>query len=183
MPGELRAHHTDSPAVQGAPAPSAQRRISPAGVIRRLAGHVSLVSGVLCMVSAAVAADAVATATQTLKVNDTASLHLVRSNANTRTQAGHASGTLPGNATVTITQSGSKITGDEVIQVRGGTLTLRGSGTLHIGEGVYASFSGSSVVTGGTGRYKGASGSGNFYGAENRFTHSATIQSVGTVRY
>ncbi len=151
---------------------------------RWLAGSAVLALGVVSIVSAAVAVGQVsAVVAGTLKVKDSASLHLVRSNANTRVQTGHATGSLPGAATLTTVQSGSKITGDEVIHVQGGTLSLHGTGTLHIGQGVYASFSGSSVVRGGTGRYKHATGTGNFYGVENRFTHSATVQSVGTVRY
>jgi hypothetical protein len=155
---------------------------------RRALGTFVCVTGTLCAALAiggvaAAAGSVTARVSRSLTIRDTAVLHLVSSNANVRDDAGRASGTLPGQARLTITQSGSKISGTEIFYVNGGSIRLRGNGTLHIGRGVYASFSGTATVIGGTGRYKRASGSGKFYGAENRFTHSATVQSIGSVNY
>lgn len=120
---------------------------------------------------------------RTLTIDDTAAVHLVSRNAYVRVQSGRATGSLPGSTKVTVDQSGSGLHGTETFYVHGGTIALRGSGSYRIGEGVYASFSGTAVVTGGTGTYAHASGSGALYGSENRFTHSATVHVDGTLKY
>ena len=153
---------------------------------RRVGARAVVFVAAIAMVSVGAVIDADAGAAaggRTLTVDDTAAVHLVSRNAYVRVQAGRATGTLPGSATITVDQSGSGLRGTETFHVHGGTIALRGSGSYRIGEGVYASFSGTAVVLGGTGTYAHATGSGTLYGSENRFTHSATVQVLGTIKY
>jgi hypothetical protein len=70
------------------------------------------------------------------------------------------------------------------LYVKGGdTLSGHGHGTINLGIDPYTSFAGTGSVTHGTGRYRHATGSGHFYGAENRLSHRGTIQVEAALRY
>ena len=118
-----------------------------------------------------------------IEVKDTAKLHEVHSNGNVRTETGPVSGTLPGMAYVTVNVSGATASITFKFELSGGTLRGRGTGTIHIGRGPYASLAGNGAITGGTGRYSRASGSGRLYGAENRFSHSGSFEVIGRLKY
>jgi predicted outer membrane repeat protein len=77
---------------------------------------------------------------------------------------------------------GPTFSGNFTIYTRGGAIKGHGTATPH-GSGVYESFAGSLVVTGGTGRYAHAHGRGNMYGTFNRNTYGLVIQTAGTLLY
>jgi len=138
-------------------------------------------SGVVSVVPAG--ASPAARVARTIEVKDTAKLHEVHSNGNSRTETGPVTGTIPGMAYVTVNVSGAKASIMFRFELSGGTLRGRGTGTIHIGGGPYASLAGNGAITGGTGRYARASGSGRLYGAENRFSHSGTFEVIGRLKY
>jgi hypothetical protein len=149
------------------------------------------IAGFACPLAASLLLPAAIAAAQTrdrlarrsISVRDSAHLHLVRSSGNTRLSEGPASGTLPGTLRLQATVKGLAFTFGYSIAVRGGTITGHGSAKLHIGGGPYASFAGTGVADGGSGRYLHAEGSGRFYGSENRLSHSGSVQVVATMSY
>ncbi len=118
---------------------------------------------------------------RTLKVTDTAHLHYVKSPGSRLLEEGTANGQLPGTVKVWL-NVGPTVTATFTIHARSGSITGHGSGTLH-SSGEFASFGGSMTVTQGTGRYTHAHGHGGFYGAINRKTYAATVQTTGTLSY
>ncbi|MGH2853331.1 MAG: hypothetical protein ACRDLF_03955 [Solirubrobacteraceae bacterium] len=78
---------------------------------------------------------------------------------------------------------GPTTTGNFTIYVRGGgTIKGHGTATMH-GSGTYESFSGTLVVTGGTGRYAHAHGKAGLYGTFNRKTYALLVQTTGRLAY
>jgi hypothetical protein len=112
---------------------------------------------------------------------DTAHLHYVRSSGSLLFEEGSVSGTLPGSMHVDC-NIGSSVTASFTIYARGGTIKGRGSAVPH-GSGIYESFAGSLVATGGTGRYAHAHGRAGFYGLFNRKTYALTVQTTGKLSY
>lgn len=118
---------------------------------------------------------------RSLNAADTARLRLISSSGSSVLEEGYASGKLPGRVRVHMEVNAS-VTASFTIYASGGTLVGHGSGVLH-SSGVYASFGGTMTITHGTGRYAHARGHGGFYGAINRNTFAATVQTTGTLAY
>lgn len=120
-------------------------------------------------------------AARQLSASDTAHLHFVHSSGAWLYEEGIASGTMPGRMHANV-NVGATINGNFTIYIRGGTIRGHGSAIPH-GSGVYESFSGSLVATGGSGRYSHARGRAQLYGTFNRNNYSLLIQTAGTLRY
>jgi hypothetical protein len=118
---------------------------------------------------------------RSVKATDTGHLHYISASGSLLLEEGRASGTLPGSMRVHL-NVGVTLSGNFTIYTRGGTIKGHGSATPH-GSGVYESFAGSLIATGGTGRYAHAHGHAGLYGTFNRNTYALTIQTTGTLSY
>lgn len=116
-------------------------------------------------------------------ITDRASLHLLSADGDTLTETGAASGNLPGTLHVTLTLRTSSASSSFTIHAPGGTISGRGTGKLKLGKGGYDSFGGEVSVTGGTGRYRGASGTAGLYGSIYRVTDALKLQVKGTLHF
>jgi hypothetical protein len=112
---------------------------------------------------------------------DTASLHYVSASGSLLFEEGKASGTLPGSMRVHF-NVGATLSGSFTIYTRGGSIKGHGEATPH-GSGVYESFAGSLLATGGSGRFSHAHGRARLYGTFNRDTYALTLQTTGTLSY
>lgn len=123
-----------------------------------------------------------ARAARSLNDTATAHLHLVKPEGSQLIEEGPVSGALAGTMRAAL-DIGATFTGRFTIHPRrGGSITGHGRATPH-GSGRYQSFSGSFVVTGGTGRYTHISGHAGLYGVIDRRTDSVTIQTTGKLSY
>lgn len=123
-----------------------------------------------------------ARAARTLDVTDEAHLHLTGTSGEELQEEGPATGALPGKAHARFVV-GSSVTGSFTLYPRGGgSITGHGSARLH-STGTYASFSGTLIVSHGTGRYAHAHGSGGFSGTVNRHTDALTVKTTGQLSY
>jgi hypothetical protein len=120
-------------------------------------------------------------AARALKARDTARLHYTAAVGSLLYEQGEASGTLPGTMHVKFDVA-STFTGSFTIYTRAGTIGGHGTATPH-GSGVYESFAGSIVVTGGSGRYAHAHGHAGLYGTFDRETYGLLVQTTGTLIY
>jgi hypothetical protein len=120
-------------------------------------------------------------AAHALKATDTAKLHYVSAAGSELLEQGKATGTLPGSMRALV-EIGATISGDFTIYTKGGTIKGHGVASPH-GGGIYESFAGSVVVTGGTGRFVHAHGKTGLYGTFDRNTYALTIQTTGTLSY
>jgi hypothetical protein len=123
----------------------------------------------------------VAHAARVLRATDTAKLRYVSAAGSELLEQGKATGTLPGSMHALV-EIGATISGNFTIYTKGGTIKGHGVATPH-GAGVYESFAGSVVVTGGTGRFVHAHGHTGLYGTFDRNTYALTIQTTGTLSY
>ena len=130
--------------------------------------------GMLALAGAVIAARA-------LKASDTAHLHYISASGSLLYEQGGASGTLPGSMHVHF-DVGATFTGSFTIYTRGGTITGHGTATPH-GSGVYESFAGTLVVSGGSGRYAHAHGRAGLYGTFDRDSYGLVVQTTGTLLY
>lgn len=112
---------------------------------------------------------------------DKAQLRYISASGSTLYETGRAIGTLPGTMLVHM-RIEATFTGSFTISAQGGTIVGHGSATPH-GAGVYESFAGTLVVTGGTGTYEHASGRAALYGTFDRKTYALTIKTSGTLHY
>jgi hypothetical protein len=136
-------------------------------------------AAVLSAASAATLGSAHTASTQ--NITDTAHMHYIREVGSNLLDEGQATGGLPGKVSA-LFNVGATVSATFTIHANGGSISGRGSGTLH-GAGAYASFGGTMSVTHGTGRYAHAHGHGGFYGVLDRHNYSATIQTTGTLSY
>lgn len=120
-------------------------------------------------------------AARALKATDTAHLHYVSASGSLLLEEGAASGTLPGSMRVHL-DVGATLSGSFTIYTRGGTIKGHGEATPH-GSGIYESFAGSLIATGGSGRYAHAHGRASLYGTFNRSTYALTVQTTGKLSY
>jgi hypothetical protein len=120
---------------------------------------------------------------RTLSATDTAKLHYLPPAHGSRLyEEGTATGTLPGRMQAHV-EVGPTTSGSFTIYVRGGgTIKGHGTATMH-GSGIYESFSGALVVTGGTGRYAHAHGRAGLYGTFDRKTYALLVQTTGRLAY
>jgi hypothetical protein len=121
------------------------------------------------------------TAARALRATDRAALHYVSASGSLLFEEGHASGTLAGRMKVHLLV-GAVLRGNFTIYLRRGSIQGRGEGVPH-GSGVYESFAGWLVVTGGTGRYRHARGRARLYGTFNRNTYALLVQTTGTLGF
>ncbi|MFI5005377.1 MAG: DUF2600 family protein [Solirubrobacterales bacterium] len=117
----------------------------------------------------------------TLRATDTAHLHYISAAGSLLYEEGRASGTLPGSMRVHF-NVGSTLSGSFTIYTRGGTIRGHGEATPH-GAGIYESFAGQLIVTGGTGRYAHARGRTGLYGTFDRQNYALLVQTTGTLTY
>lgn len=120
-------------------------------------------------------------AARALRATDTAKLRYVSAAGSELLEQGKATGTLPGSMRALV-EIGATISGNFTIYTKGGSIKGHGVATPH-GAGVYESFAGSVVVTGGTGRFVHAHGHTGLYGTFDRNTYALTIQTTGTLSY
>lgn len=118
---------------------------------------------------------------RTARLTITAHLRYVSSKGSYLVEEGPASGQLAGTVKARLRVT-ADISGSFTLYLRGGSISGRGSGTLHE-SGTYASFGGSLRILGGTGRYAHAHGGGRLYGVYNRQNLGVTIQTTGTLSY
>jgi hypothetical protein len=116
-----------------------------------------------------------------LQATDTAHLRYISASGSLLIEQGRATGTLPGSMHVRLSVGGT-LSGGFTIYTRGGSIVGHGSATPH-GAGVYESFSGSLVVTGGSGRYAHAHGRAGLYGTFDRSNYALVVQTTGTLAY
>lgn len=171
----------------------AKRRRTRAAVVKRRRTRVAVAVALLgalaiaasTTIAAAGAREAIhparARAARTLRASDTAHLHYVSASGSLLYEQGGASGTLPGSMRVHL-NVGATFTGSFTIYTRGGTIDGHGRATPH-GSGVYESFAGSLVVSGGSGRYAHAHGRAGLYGTFNRNSYALLVQTTGTLLY
>jgi hypothetical protein len=126
------------------------------------------------------AAASLAAAAQ-LHASDRAKLHYVGAVGEEVYETGSASGSLPGSMHVHMIFE-STFSGNFTIYTRGGSIDGRGSARPH-GGGIYESFAGTLVVTGGTGRYRHARGAAALYGTFDRDNYALTVKTAGTLRF
>jgi hypothetical protein len=122
-----------------------------------------------------------ARAARRLNGNAEAHLRYVRSSGSSLVEEGPVSGGISGQLHAVL-HVGATFSGSFTFQTRAGEINGHGSARPH-GSGRYESFSGSEVVTGGTGRYTHAHGRGSMYGTFDRRTYDVTIQTRGTLYY
>lgn len=122
-----------------------------------------------------------ARAARTLDGTDSAHLHLVHQDERLLDEEGAATGALPGHMRADLTVS-STFSGRCTIYTTGGSITGSGRATPH-GSGRYQSFSGSLLITGGTGRYAHVHGRTGLSGTFDRRTFSVVLQTTGNLSY
>jgi hypothetical protein len=120
-------------------------------------------------------------AARALRATDTAHLHYVSASGSLLYEQGTVTGTLPGSMRVHF-DVGATIGGTFTIYTRGGSIKGHGEATPH-GSGVYESFAGTIVVTGGTGRYAHARGHTGLYGTFDRDNYALLVQTTGTLSF
>jgi hypothetical protein len=120
-------------------------------------------------------------AAHALKASDTAHLRYLSASGSLLLEEGRTSGTLPGKMRAHV-DVGSTFTGSFVTYTRYGTIVGHGTATPH-GSGTYESFSGTLVVTGGSGRYAHAHGTAGLYGTFDRDNYAFVVQTTGTLLY
>jgi hypothetical protein len=120
-------------------------------------------------------------AAHSLRATDTAHLHYVSASGSLLFEEGQASGTLPGSMRVHF-DVGATISGSFTIYTRGGSIRGHGEAKPH-GAGVYESFAGTLVVTGGSGRFAHAHGRTGLYGTFDRSNYALLVQTTGTLSY
>jgi hypothetical protein len=126
-----------------------------------------------------------ATRASVISVYDSSELHLVKAVGDELTEEGRVSGTLPGKAKIEVDlhAPGGTATARFRLYVGGGSISGHASGKGHEGQGGWESFSATTWLNGGTGRYARASGSGHMYGALNRRDDKLVVQTMARMRY
>ena len=120
-------------------------------------------------------------AARTLNGAATAHLHLVRAEGSQLIEEGAVTGALAGSMGADL-YTGAVFTASFTLHTHAGTISGHGTAKPH-GTGRYRSFSGSFLVTGGSGRYAHVSGHAGLYGVLDRRTDAVIIQTTGTLHY
>jgi hypothetical protein len=129
----------------------------------------------------AIGRPSVAHTAHALRATDTAKLHYVSAAGSELLEQGKTTGTIPGSMRAQV-EIGATISGNFTIYTQSGSIKGHGVATPH-GGGIYESFAGTVVVTGGTGRFAHAHGHTGLYGTFDRNTYALTIQTTGTLSY
>jgi hypothetical protein len=135
------------------------------------------------LASLAVAAPAVA-ATGEHAVKEHVDLTLTKRTGKTKLEhKGRATGTVNGSVTSKITITHSVVMrGTVTISASGGKIRLKVDGRAR-SIGKHSKFNGSATISGGTGKYAGATGTGKFDGVVNRRTWHVTLDARGSYHY
>jgi hypothetical protein len=96
-------------------------------------------------------------------------------------EEGTARGTLPGKV-IAKCDLGDPFLANVTISTPDGIIRGHGTATPHA-SGIYESFSGTLIITGGTGRYTHAHGHAGLYGLFNRRTYNLIVQTTGSLSY
>jgi hypothetical protein len=123
----------------------------------------------------------IARASRSLNATITARLHLVKAEGSELFEEGAVSGALPGSMQAEL-KTGAVYTGSFTTHTHSGSIKGHGTAIPH-GAGRYQSFSGTFIVTGGTGRYAHVSGHAGLYGVFDRRTDAVTVQTTGKLSY
>jgi hypothetical protein len=123
----------------------------------------------------------VAHAAHTLSGTATAHLSLDRPQGKTLIEHGPVSGALVGTVHAEL-HTGAVFKASFKITTHAGTITGHGEATPH-GSGRYQSFSGTFIVTSGSGRYAHIHGHAGLYGVVDRRTDNVTVQTTGKLSY
>lgn len=120
---------------------------------------------------------------RSLRLTDTATLHLVRKSGSTLYEQGTATGTLPGTVSAKFVTGVTKVTGTVTFHSSGGgSITMTAVGYPQ-SSGTIARFSGNIAVRSGTGRFRNVLGSGTFTGTANRRTWAVTVHASANLTY
>jgi hypothetical protein len=122
-----------------------------------------------------------ARAARSLNATTTARLHLVKAEGSQLSEEGPVSGALTGWMRAEL-NTGAVFTGSFTTRIHGGAIKGHGIATPH-GSGRYQSFSGTFIVTGGTGRYARVKGRAGLYGVFDRRSDSVVVQTTGKLSY
>jgi hypothetical protein len=159
----------------------------PAHIARRAGIRAAALVGITALAASALPADARDTARPYARVaraitgTETTHLHLVSTEGSLLFEEGTTTGSLSGHAKAQF-EVGATFKGTITIATRSGD--IKGHGTAKPrGSGRYQSFSGTLLVTGGTGRYAHAHGTSGFYGVFDRRTFAVTTQTTGRFYY
>jgi hypothetical protein len=132
--------------------------------------------------AAAARGGARARAAHTISGNDNATLHFVPpAHGSTLLEEGQATGSIPGHVRAYL-RIEATFTGRFTISTHNGSLSGRGTARPH-SAGPVESFSGTFVITGGTGRYRHARGHGGLYGTFRHANYEVVLQPRGTIHY
>jgi hypothetical protein len=122
-------------------------------------------------------------AARTIRVDETARLHLVKKSGPILKERGSATGTLPGPVSARFDTSNIAIvTGTVTFHTAGGSVTVSVIGYPQ-SLGTVAKFAGSIRVLRGTGRFAHPSGSGSFTGKVNRSTWAVRVHGKAKLTY
>jgi hypothetical protein len=146
-----------------------------------LANSFGIITIMSICVSSSTAHRSIAHAARTLNITATAHLHLVKAEGSQLVEEGSVSGALAGSMRAEL-KTGSVFTGSFTTHLRGGSISGRGKANPH-GSGRYQSFSGSFVVTSGSGRYTHVNGHAGLYGVFDRRSDSVIVQTTGKLSY
>jgi len=131
-------------------------------------------------IAGAAAAAPRAHAAHSIKLSESADMHLVKKSGSTLKERGTASGSLPGTVSATFNTSNlARVTATVTFSTRGGTLTVTVLGYPQS----LSKFSGPISVKSGTGRFRHAHGSGSFSGTVNRKSWHIKVSARGTITY
>jgi hypothetical protein len=143
------------------------------------AGALSLGVGIAGAGAGATAAPG-AHAARSIRMSESADMHLVKKSGSILKERGTASGTLPGSVSATFNTSNlARVTATVTFVTRGGSLTVTALGYPQS----LSKFSGPISVKGGTGRFRHAHGSGSFSGTVNRRSWHIKVSAHGTITY
>lgn len=162
--------------------PLQKRNQSHRGRTLKLASLAILATTGAMLTSTAQSSAAAAQAARTLSGTGTANLHLVKAEGAQLFEEGPISrGPLRGSMQAEL-DIGAVFAGNFTFHTRDGSIKGHGSATPR-GSGRYQSFSGTLIVTGGSGRYAHIDGHGGLYGVFDRRTDAVVIQTTGQLTY
>jgi hypothetical protein len=122
-----------------------------------------------------------ARAARAVNITDTAKLRFTGGSGSLVQESGPVSGTLPGSMQAEC-NIGPVLSTNFTIHAADGTIKGHGRAAPH-GSGIYESFAGTIVATGGTGLYAHAHGRAGLYGVFDRKTLALTVQTTGKLSY
>lgn len=141
---------------------------------------------VWCLLAGAATASAApgahAAQRRTLRLAETARMHLVKKSGSQLLERGPASGTLSGSVTAQF-RVGFGVSGTVTFKFARGTLTVTVVGYLVSNQNGILKTTGRINVERGTGRFAHAKGGGKFNGATKHRTWATTVDATGTITY